>query len=199
MPSITEKQLAQLSKASQTSASASSAIFSKWANRPVEVRMDAVQVIPFHELIPRSEPLAPVSFGLALELSGDMGGSLLFLVEESAGYALIDLLMKKPKGTTLKLDPMGRSALQETGNIVGSSYVNALVRELGLDRLVPGPPSLFLDITQSILETVVMQYAATQEELLFIPVHFSSAESGLDWKFFFLPDFAGLSRLAAKA
>lgn len=195
MNTISQKQLTLLRKSTEGAARSSSAVFSKWIGSPVEVRMDLVEVIPFGEIIARSEPLEPVSFGLALTLSGDLTGTLLFLIRETTGYELIDTLLKQKPGTTQAMNEMGRSVLQETGNIVGSSFINSLVKELSLERVIPGPPSLLHDLTQSLLESIALPYAATQDEILLVNLEFLSAGQSLGWKCFLIPDFSSLSKV----
>ncbi len=195
MNSISQNQLALLRKSTEDAAKGSSVVFSKWIGAPVEVRMDMVEVIPFGEIVARSEPLEPVSFGLALLLTGDLTGTLLFLIRETTGYELIDTLLKQKHGTTRSMTEMGRSVLQETGNIVGSSFINSLVKELSLDRVIPGPPLLLHDMTQSLLESVALPYAATQDEVLLVNLEFLSSGKSLGWKCFLIPDFQSLSKV----
>jgi len=189
---LTPKQLDRLKKASAQAAKTSSTVFSKWANCPIEIHMDGIESIPFPEVIPRSEPLDPVSFGLYLPITQDIQGSLLFLIKEETGYALVDSLMHRQPGTTNALGEMERSALMETCNIVGSAYLNGLVKELNLKKVIPGPPAIFHDITQSILESVIMEQNTTESEALLVHLDFKSSQETLQWKFFFMPRFQTL-------
>jgi chemotaxis protein CheC len=195
MNRISPKQLALLNRSTEAAAKGASNVFSKWIGTPVEVKMDLVESIPFAEIVSRSEPLEPVSFGLALQLTGDLEGTLLFLIRETTGYELIDALLKQKRGTTLQITDMGRSVLKETGNIVGSSFINSLVKELALDLVVPGPPVLLHDMTQSLLESVALPYAATQDEVLLIHLEFLSVGKSLGWKCFLIPDSQSLGKV----
>ena len=44
-------------------------------------------------------------------------------------YGFVDLLMGQPEGTTKALGEIESSALGELGNIMGSSFLNALARQ----------------------------------------------------------------------
>jgi chemotaxis protein CheC len=195
MPALESLQIAKLTTATRQAAVGCSQIFSKWAKQKVEVRMDRLESVRFEDVVPSLGPIDPVSFGLVLSLSGDVTGVLLFLMREEAGYGLVDTLMNSSNGTTKSLGPMERSALLETGNIVGTAYVNALVHALAVERIIPGPPTLVHDLTQSIVASVVMQQSETQTEALLAHLEFTSLDQILEWKFMFLPDYASLRKL----
>jgi chemotaxis protein CheC len=197
MPTLHPLQIAKLTAATKQAAIGCSFIFSKWAKQKIEIRMDRLESVPFHEVVPQLGPIDPVSFGLCLRLSGDISGTLLFLLREEAGYALVDTLMNRDAGTTKTLGTMERSALLETGNIVGTSYVNALVNALGVTRIIPGPPALVHDLTQSIVNAAVMQQGEEQEEAMLAHLEFTSLDQILEWKFLFLPNYAELNSLLA--
>ena len=71
-------------------------------------------------------------------IQGEQGNVLLVFPEESA-EELCKLL-----GTTME-DETGRSALQEVGNILTASYLNAIVEMTGLE-MEPEPPKVEVDL-----------------------------------------------------
>lgn len=69
----------------------------------------------------------------------DGGGAMMLIFPEDAAEELCQLL-----GTTMA-DPLGPTALQEVGNILASSYMNAIVEMTGLD-IEPEPPTIGIDL-----------------------------------------------------
>jgi chemotaxis protein CheC len=67
-------------------------------------------------------------------LTGRLSGQLLLVFADTAGLALADLLLNQPIGTTTAWGALEQSAAQETTNIVGCAYLNALAAHLPLDR-----------------------------------------------------------------
>ena len=61
-----------------------------------------------------------------------------FLLPDQSACRLADGLMGRPEGTTTALEEMECSALMEVGNILASSYLNAICELTGLNlRTVP--------------------------------------------------------------
>lgn len=78
--------------------------------------------------------------GVSLRISGVLHGNVLIAFEPADARALAGLLTGRADAD-LSLDALGRSALMEVGNILTSSYLNALARVLG-GRHLPSPPTL---------------------------------------------------------
>ncbi len=119
----------------------------------------------------------------------DDGGKVLLLFPDGAGERLCELF-----GTSLD-DEMGRSALREVGNILASSYLNAIVQMTGI-ALEPEPPTIEVGLLGSLVErsfegadpndaTVLMRSVMTVESsdakfaFLFVP-RFEAIRSLLD-------------------
>jgi chemotaxis protein CheC len=77
---------------------------------------------------------------LATRMMGDLAGDTYFLLPHTGATVLADLLLGRPvgSGTLLELE---RSSLIEAGNIVSSSFMNALARCIGR-LLMPSVPRL---------------------------------------------------------
>lgn len=74
--------------------------------------------------------------GVALDVSGVLRGVVLIAFEPADARTLAGLLTGRGD---LELDELGRSAIMEVGNILTSSYLNALAKVLGGAHL-PSPP-----------------------------------------------------------
>jgi len=103
--------------------------------------------VPRVEFVGSSEVAALVGdsggpvVGVSFEVDGVLHGKVLIAFGERDARALAKLLTGSATLASEPLDDMERSALMEVGNILTSSYLNALAQMLG-GRLVPSPPTL---------------------------------------------------------
>ena len=180
---------------------------SKWLGQEVRLTISEVELV---ELTVAAEVLGPpetLVAACAMGLSGPLSGQILLVFEDRSGLALVDLLMHQPIGTTASWGELEQSAAQETTNIVGCTYLNALAAHLpgkisrdspACDELVPTPPTFLREFAGSLLEFVLMEQALEFDQVLLIHTSFasSSQELNLNWSLLFIPNRASLHALA---
>jgi len=113
--------------------------------RPVDVGYSEAMLTVLARAI--DEVGAPMNRSALVDtpIHGDQGNVLLVFPEDSAAE-LCQLL-----GTSME-DETGRSALQEVGNILSTSYLNAIVEMTGL-ALEPDPPTVEVDLLGQLIAT----------------------------------------------
>lgn len=194
MSSLSNEQLSKLKLLTSNAGVEASSIFSKWLRTSVTIKMDNAELIPFEDVVAKAGGGDEISIGLYMSIDKGISGSVLFMFNEKSAFELIDILIGRELGSTKKIGEMEKSALQETANIVGCAYLNSIGTNMGA-TIVPSPPVLIHDLTQSIMDTVLMEQAQFQNESLFIQTEFYSVHGKLDWNFFFLPIMDSLSEL----
>ncbi len=116
----------------------------------IDMKVPAVQLLNFQELETAICPEEEVLVGIFLGVTDDITGSMMFLMRlESARY-LVNILMMSPDNTSTEFNEMELSALQEIGNIIAGSYLNALAIMMNL-KIQPTVPHLAIDIAAGIL------------------------------------------------
>jgi chemotaxis protein CheC len=63
---------------------------------------------------------------VAMQLLGDVSGYLLYMMPLGPAHALSSMLLGLPQTTAGDFDDAGRSALQETANVIAGAFVGAL-------------------------------------------------------------------------
>jgi len=188
-------------------AESASQALSKWLGQEVRLTISEVELV---ELTVAAEVLGPpetLVAACAMGLSGPLSGQILLVFEDRSGLALVDLLLHQPVGTTASWGELEQSAAQETTNIVGCAYLNALAAHLpskisrdssASEELVPTPPTFLREFAGSLLEFVLMEQALELDQVLLIHTSFasSSQELNLNWSLLFIPDRASLQALA---
>ena len=163
-----------------------SAAMCRWTDGIITVALDEVRQVALEEvaveLAVGDEPLTMV----VMTLDGELGGSIILMFDDLNGRQLAASLLGAQAGTEPEWSELEKSALMETGNILGCAYVNALTRLVGMD-LRPSPPYFIQDFGASVLEQALMTQAAASDSLLLCDIAFHRKGGKLDWRVVFVP------------
>jgi len=124
--------------------------------------------------------------GVYLAVSGSANGHALLVYEPKTAFALIDMLMEIPPGSTNTLGEMEQSALGEMGNIMGSFFLNTLADITGL-KLCVSPPSVIMDMAGSILDAVLADMMRDSDVAVIMEATFSTQDRQVNGTFLVLP------------
>ena len=163
-----------------------SAAMCRWTNGLITVTLDQVREIALEEVGAELEIGDELLTMVVLTIGGEVGGNLILLFDEAGGRQLAASLLGREPGTEPEWSELEKSALTETGNILGCAYVNALVRLIGTD-LMPSAPYFIQDYGASVVEQAVMTQALTSDRLLLCQIGFRRKEQELDWRVVFVP------------
>lgn len=160
---------------------------SRWFGRSVQITTGGFKVVPLEDLAELMCGPEEVIVAVHTLIAGSLGGHVLLAFPEEVAYGIADILMQQPVGTTATLGEMEQSAIEETGNIVSSAFVNSLANSLGV-RAMPTAPTLLQDMAGALIEPLVLEQAATSNQALMISASFKINDTELDWWLFVLPD-----------
>jgi chemotaxis protein CheC len=130
---------------------------------------------------------------VVLTLEGSEGGTLLLMFDEASGRHLAATLLNRQVSNDPEWSEAEISALNETGNILGCAYMNALTRLVDVE-LVPSIPYFLHDFGASVLEQALMAQAISMDKVLICNTQFHRGDEDLNWKVIFVPS----DRLRAK-
>jgi chemotaxis protein CheC len=116
------------------------------------------------------------------------GGAVLLVFPDQSAQQLCELL-----GTTLD-DPMGRSALQEIGNILATSYLNAIVELTGMD-LEPEPPTVEVDLLGELIAQSGASNGSSADPTVLMRSQLTIESSDAAFSFLFVPRVANVRGL----
>jgi chemotaxis protein CheC len=189
MPSTINERAARLAMLKELFGLATheaSAAMSRWTSRLITFSLDEVREIPLGglagELALCDEPLTMV----VLRLEGELGGDLVLAFDDADARRLVADVLGQPEPFAGDWTALAKSALEETGNILGCAYMNALTRLIGRD-LVPSPPYFLVDYVGSVLEQALVPQAAESEVAMVCRTAFRRQGQDLNWHVFFLP------------
>lgn len=124
--------------------------------------------------------------GVYITVSGDMPGHALLVFPYESALLLVDIITGLAPGTTQAMDDMEQSVLQEIGNIVTSSYLNAL-SDFYRCSLLPSPPSLAIDMAAAVIDSVLLNTGHFEEETISIVTRFAGVHRSLRGFFLYIP------------
>ena len=155
--------------------------------KPVEVHYAEALLATLAEAADRAGASASQSAVVDTPVAGD-GGKVLLLFPDGAGDQLCELF-----GTSLK-DEMGRSTLSEVGNILASSYLNAIVEMTGM-ALEPEPPTIEIDLLGNLVQKSLQGIAKPTDPTVLMRSCMTVESSDAKFAFLFVPHLGAVHTL----
>lgn len=158
---------------------------SKWLKRGVKISTEGFTRVPLQEVGDHFDETTPL-VAMHLPLGNSLHGHALLCVPLPHAMNLVDLLMGQPAGTTTELGELERSALEETGNIIASSFMNSWANWLDIS-IEPKPPQFIVDLPSAVLDAVIAEQALIGDDVLLARTDFIVDEQWIEWVFMLLP------------
>jgi chemotaxis protein CheC len=184
-------QLDALRELANIGSGKASTALSSMLGRSVDISVPAARVLPMADAVgtigdPEAEATAVV-----LGVIGDMGASVLLLFTPQDVKLMCGML-----GVEAQSD-MAESALQEIGNIVGTSYVNALAEMTGM-ALEPTPPATATDMLGAMVQSVLAERAGASDVALLLDSELRVEGEDCAVSFLLVPEQGGVEQLLAR-
>lgn len=130
--------------------------------------------------------------GLGFQIVGEVRGRMIILFPLTTIFRMLQALLGRA-GDPRPLSGEERSAVQEVGNIVVSSFLSGLGDLLG-KRLMPTPPEFHLDAFPALMRQATADLDGGAEVLV-IQALFEDPEQHIQGRFFVLPEVASLTSM----
>jgi chemotaxis protein CheC len=172
------------------SGNASTAL-SQLLGKPVDISVPTANALPLAEAVEAVGPPEDEVTGIMLGIVGQLTGSVLLLVSPRDAATLCGLL-----GVDADSE-WGISALGEIGNIVGSSYLNALAAMTGLE-MEPTPPVALTDMLGAIVSTALAEHADGTDVALMLDSALEVEGEDCAISFLLIPQAGGIAELLSR-
>ena len=145
-------------------------------NTEININVPHVRILGFNDVADYVGGPENVVLGVLIKLSGDVDGMILYVFNDDLIRNVLKVFFGKDYTSVSELDEMDMSALNEIGNIMASSYVNALssMTSLTIDVSVP---SMCVDMAGAILSVPSIEFAQVGNKVLFLDDSFSIGEN----------------------
>jgi chemotaxis protein CheC len=155
-------------------------------NCKIDMDVPQVKILSFNELAQVfGGPEKPV-IGVLFNLSMDVDGMMLFVLDEKSAKSLANLLLM---GTSEgeELTEMDISTLREVGNIISGAYVYSL-SEMTNMTIWTSVPYLARDMAGAVLSVPAIEIAKTSDEALIIETVFKDGDNDIGGYFILIPE-----------
>jgi chemotaxis protein CheC len=183
-------QLDVLQEVGNIGAGNAATALSQLLNEKVDMTVPAVNIIPFDDIFSKIG-VEEVVIGVIVRVLGDIPGNILFTLEKEAALKIISKLTGEQQE---HISELGNSALCEIGNIISSSFMNAIAKLTHL-ALMPSVPAVALDMMGAILSTTFIESGQFDEHVLDLETQFLQENEKISGHFYYIPMPGSLEKI----
>ncbi|HKI91428.1 MAG TPA: chemotaxis protein CheC [Gaiellaceae bacterium] len=185
-----DQQLDALRELANIGSGTAATALSKLVGRTIDVSVPTALALPLADAIDAVGAPEETVTAVVMPISGDLGAIVLLLFPPADAEVLCRLLGVEADSE------VGRSALGEIGNILGSAYVGALGVMTGL-ALEPSPPESTTDMLGAIVATVLANGAEETDVAFVLDSNLDVEGAECSLSFMLVPSRAGVGAVLA--
>lgn len=159
---------------------------SQLINSKIDMTVPKVELLNFSELADITGSPENKVVGILLNLSGDISGMMMFMIEHGAAHQLVRQLLGSCTGDEEFFSEMDVSALSEIGNIISGAYLSALSTLTNL-CIVESIPYMAIDMAGAILSVPAIAFGQLGDKALLIESEFNQEEYSVNGYFILIP------------
>ena len=153
-----------------------------------------IEIKNFNDAITLMGGPEDVVAAVLVKMSGDMKGTMLFLLRMEFVNAVLSRILHKKIDDYTQLYEMEISVLSEVGNIMISSYVNALSTLAGMDIQL-SVPAIAVNMLGGIMSVPMAEMGYETDSLMLINGQLVLRDEHHDSTLLMLPDIESLNKL----
>ena len=165
---------------------------SKLLQKEVRISIPEVSVLGYDETVNRIGDIEEMVAATLVQMSNQVNGLMLFIFKLDLANVVLEKLIGVRYDSFEQLDELAYSALEEIGNIIICSYVNAFTQLVGVE-IDLSVPSSTLNMLGGILTVPIAEYGYETDKLMYINAEFIIDGRKLSDGLLMLPDIASLN------
>lgn len=170
---------------------------SSMLNTKVKMGIPEVSILEFNEAVLRIGEPEEVVAAVMVEMSNEISGIMLFVLKEDFAEELVKRMMGESIVKLAEISEMDSSALVEIGNIMVSSYINALSQLANVDIQL-SVPQMAVNMLGGILSLPMAMFGIESDRIMMIEGKFTMDEKEVSGDILLLPDVTSLNVLMKK-
>jgi len=167
---------------------------SKLLQKEIRITIPEVSVLGYEEAVERIGYIEELVVATLVRMSNEIKGLMLFIFKLDLANAVLYKLIGKRYQSFEELDEMAYSALEEIGNIIICSYVNAFTKLVGVE-IDLSVPSSTINMLGGILTVPIAEYGYVTDKLMYINAEFIMDGVRLADGLLMLPDIESLNSI----
>lgn len=154
----------------------------------IDMHVPHVEMLSFQELAEIIGGPEVLVAGIMVSLAGDIEGSMLFMLENTAAHHLVSQLMGQEFQTEVEeiFSEIEQSALMEIGNIITGAYLNSISKMTNLN-ISTSIPYLAIDMAGAILSVPAIEFGKLGDKALLIESRFRDMDVDISGYFIMIP------------
>lgn len=175
LDNIQPSHLRTLRLVAEAGASRASTALTKWIRKNVGLIVTRVELVPFADIPALVGGSTAMLVTVFMRMAGEVEGNLMLAFSEDDATRFVRTLVRKEVPPPGEWGMLEQSCLQETGNILGSAFLNALADALDYD-VKPTSPVYARDFTAALIESVLLEYAEIGDKAIVMDTTFSEGD-----------------------
>ena len=165
--------------------------------KPVRIKQPEVRIMEYNEAIEWIGGPEPITAGVLVGMSGQLSGIMLSVQQLDFVNLVLESMMGKTIQDYMELGEMERSALTEVGNIMISTFINALsgLADINIDLTVP---AFTVDMQGAIITVPMAEYGGQSNYIMTIGGNFICNGKEIPCRLLLSPDIRSLNFLLRK-
>ena len=165
--------------------------------KPVRIQQPEVRIMEYNEAIEWIGGPEPITAGVLVGMSGQLSGIMLSVQQLEFVNLVLESMMEKTIEDYMELGEIEHSALTEVGNIMISTFINALSGLAGIDVNLT-VPAFAVDMQGAILAVPMAEYGGMSDYLMTIGGNFVCDGKQVPCHLLLSPDLRSLNFLLRK-
>ncbi len=170
---------------------------SKLLQKEVRITIPEISILSYEETVDRIGHMEELVAATLVQMKNEVEGLMLFLFKMDLANAVLGKLLERHYQSFEELDEMDFSALEEIGNIIICSYVNAFTQLVGVE-IDLSVPSSTINMLGGILTVPIAEYGYETDKLMYINAEFIMDGEKLSDGLLMLPDIKSLNSILEK-
>ncbi|MCR4779938.1 MAG: chemotaxis protein CheC [Ruminiclostridium sp.] len=170
---------------------------SSMVGKMIDIEVPRVEVLDFNEAINAVGGPEKVIAGILIRINGDIEGMIMFLFEQNLIALIEETFFGQAPKDIFSLSEAENSALNEMGNIMAGSYVNAIAQLAGMTIDIE-VPVMTVDMLGAIMSVPAIEMGEMGDKLLFIDNNMIIDNTSIQSKMLLLPTIDSLDNLLGK-
>ena len=170
---------------------------SQMLGREVRITLPEVRIMGYNEAIEWIGGPEEITAGVLVKLSGQMTGIMLSVQQIDFVNLVLDSMLTKTITEYSELTDLESSALVEVGNIMISTFINALSGLAGVDVTLT-VPAFTVDMQGAILAVPMAEYGGQSDYIMTIGGNFVCDNKQVPCRLLMSPDLRSLNALLRK-
>lgn len=170
---------------------------SSMLNKTVRMTLPDVQILGYNEAIKFLGDPEEIVAAILVKMTGEINGLMLFILKMDFINEVLSSVMKQEIEDYYQLNVLETSALEEIGNIIISSYVNAMstLSEVTINLSVP---DIAVNMLGGILSVPMVEFGYQTDKMMMISGQFVIGGNVLHSDLLMMPDIMSLNFLMEK-